>query len=1055
MNKLFSKAQGCRISSIGTSLVRRRLRSAIAETVERLEPRKLLCMDHLIPAAENPKNFATTVIDTPDEIDQFLLQMVRESPTTPTAEPAGNFSAGDFGRVPTSPALGISPAVAPIVWVNRGVTSGTDNDRFNDVFGAGAGTARAVMDAAINMWARVIGAFNYAFPLGGSTYQLTVKMATGASGNGASASVTSWYFGKPTAGAITMGSGGNGLGSGWFIDPTPYDNSEFMGTIDNAFAGEAQSGSPALGKGDFLTVALAEMAHCMGLYFSPSLFQNNVTNTGIDDAAVGGTSTVYVHDTANVDHLMTEFDSGGGDTGQAVHTAEPQTLNNYSGRNWSGTDDAGNAYYSFSQRCLVPENLRLIFNDSLGYSTNAPSWFGSMYASLDSSGILQIRGGAGASVDVVSIDVSGTDLVVDVDVSADVAGSGSLSGAGDLPAWRHFFPLSSVAAISINGGDGTDYLRLERTGGKPVTINGGDGDDFIDFTFVLRNLDNIASGSIQIIGGNGYDQTFVYDNNNGFGDTYNITSARFDRVAWAGFSYAADIEALTLITGSAPNTVNIPSTYPGQPIFLNSSAGADTVNIGDSSVGMQSIRANVEIHNDPNFTTLNLNDTGDTTARTALVYYSGAELEYVTGLAPANVYFDRSDIQAVNLTTGSGADLVHVYDNSETLNIHNSAGSGDTVRVGDDSFIFSFPFFLLGDGLDGMTGSINIDNAPSFTTIQITDSFGSAARNATWSVASGLTTIAGLLPGGTLTYKNADTNTVTLDAGGYADTFTLNDFGRPTTINSAGGADTVTINGTAYGSTLTLDTGADDDTVNINESSTTVFLSTGAGSLDAVSVNADGVGAAFAQFGASDEIGILTVNAGGLLTLAAGHDKMLSISGANITGRIDVNDNAFLRRGAAAEGFYRTRLINGRNSGLWNGAQPSFMSTYASNSLLPDSLGYGLVGPGEVTLATLYGLPIVAGDLLIRYALNGDLNLDGTINFDDLLTMAQNYGAATGKRWSQGDVNYDGGVTFDDLLTLAQQYGNSAISIVTGMANSRSSRDRRIIGSMAEDSLLS
>lgn len=59
--------------------------------------------------------------------------------------------------------------------------------------------------------------------------------------------------------------------------------------------------------------------------------------------------------------------------------------------------------------------------------------------------------------------------------------------------------------------------------------------------------------------------------------------------------------------------------------------------------------------------------------------------------------------------------------------------------------------------------------------------------------------------------------------------------------------------------------------------------------------------------------------------------------------------------------------------------------------------------------------------------LPGDINLDLSVNFDDLLLLAQNYDAAAGKVWSQGDSNYDGLVNFDDLLALAQRYGLSAL----------------------------
>src|SRR5687767_9152827 len=151
-------------------------------------------------------------------------------------------------------------AAASIVWINRGQSS----DGFTATFGANAEAARNVIDAVIDSFERMIGSFNYSD--GSSNFNLTVNM--GGNGNGASASLGQVLAGKPKTGTITMGKGGNGLGSGWFIDPTPNESSEFMGSIVNAFAADAQAGSPASGLGDFFTVAAAEITHVLGLYGS-------------------------------------------------------------------------------------------------------------------------------------------------------------------------------------------------------------------------------------------------------------------------------------------------------------------------------------------------------------------------------------------------------------------------------------------------------------------------------------------------------------------------------------------------------------------------------------------------------------------------------------------------------------------------------------------------------------------------------------------------------------------------------------------------------------------
>jgi hypothetical protein len=59
----------------------------------------------------------------------------------------------------------------------------------------------------------------------------------------------------------------------------------------------------------------------------------------------------------------------------------------------------------------------------------------------------------------------------------------------------------------------------------------------------------------------------------------------------------------------------------------------------------------------------------------------------------------------------------------------------------------------------------------------------------------------------------------------------------------------------------------------------------------------------------------------------------------------------------------------------------------------------------------------------VNQRIPGDANLDGKVDFSDLLILAQHYGLSPGAMWGDGDFNADGGVGFDDLLILAQNYG--------------------------------
>jgi hypothetical protein len=86
--------------------------------------------------------------------------------------------------------------------------------------------------------------------------------------------------------------------------------------------------------------------------------------------------------------------------------------------------------------------------------------------------------------------------------------------------------------------------------------------------------------------------------------------------------------------------------------------------------------------------------------------------------------------------------------------------------------------------------------------------------------------------------------------------------------------------------------------------------------------------------------------------------------------------------------------------------------------------GYGITS-SAAALNRHYGLAYSvdgSGDTTIEYDLLGDTNLDGTVNFADLLTLAQHYGQS-GADWQTGDFFYTGSVNFADLLALAQNYG--------------------------------
>jgi hypothetical protein len=84
------------------------------------------------------------------------------------------------------------------------------------------------------------------------------------------------------------------------------------------------------------------------------------------------------------------------------------------------------------------------------------------------------------------------------------------------------------------------------------------------------------------------------------------------------------------------------------------------------------------------------------------------------------------------------------------------------------------------------------------------------------------------------------------------------------------------------------------------------------------------------------------------------------------------------------------------------------------------------LGYREATAADLsfMGSSVDGSATLVRMTLAGDANLDGAVQFSDLVALARHYNAS-GQDWESGDFSYDGDVNFTDLVILAQNYNQT------------------------------
>jgi hypothetical protein len=160
---------------------------------------------------------------------------------------------------------------------------------------------------------------------------------------------------------------------------------------------------------------------------------------------------------------------------------------------------------------------------------------------------------------------------------------------------------------------------------------------------------------------------------------------------------------------------------------------------------------------------------------------------------------------------------------------------------------------------------------------------------------------------------------------------------------------------------------------------------------------------------ATQNLARLSITAAGVF-VTSGMDKVLhtgslAIEDGDLKGILDLANNSLQVHYSDADPFGQVRKYLLNHNILSNSADARHNLGYA------DSADKVVKGLADKTV-------------LVKYALYGDANLDGRVNFADLLLLAQGYGKDDAN-WDQGDFNYDRKVTFDDLLRLAQNYGGT------------------------------
>jgi hypothetical protein len=177
------------------------------------------------------------------------------------------------------------------------------------------------------------------------------------------------------------------------------------------------------------------------------------------------------------------------------------------------------------------------------------------------------------------------------------------------------------------------------------------------------------------------------------------------------------------------------------------------------------------------------------------------------------------------------------------------------------------------------------------------------------------------------------------------------------------------------------------------------------------------------------------ITGNGVLTLGGGNSPISAqiastaqseLSGLTISpgSKLDITAGPLainFAPGADPSAAIRAYLASGYNGDTWTGA--GIVSSIAASDP-------GLYAVGYADGNRDMGTPAAANQVLIENTLAGDANLDGTVNFADLLVVAQNFNRVLDTHgdpidWADGDFNYDGQVNFADLLLVAQNFNKT------------------------------
>ncbi len=362
------------------------------------------------------------------------------------------------------------------------------------------------------------------------------------------------------------------------------------------------------------------------------------------------------------------------------------------------------------------------------------------------------------------------------------------------------FNNGSFSSVNVFLFGGNDTVNVENTlFGVPVTINEGGGNDTVNITPSAQFLDNIQ-GDVFINSGPGSDTLNVFDENDNFNDTWTITGSTITRTAAATIHYrgqnAVNITGgfgnltynilstefgftTTVDTGPGTDIVNVQSTALFSPLNIEnafSTSNHDTVNIGSLAPSLGGTLANiagtVNVSNTSGGgTTLNVDDSGDTTGQTVTVTNGSVSGTW----SPASINYTGGQVTSLNLLGGDGGNTFNVQSTASGTTTSINTNDTSTASINNTVNIGSLAPSL-GGTLANIAGPVNI-SGNSLTTVVVDDSGDTTGQSVTVTNNS----ISGTWAPAAINYANV--STLTIDGGSGLDTYNVQSTASGTTTD--------------------------------------------------------------------------------------------------------------------------------------------------------------------------------------------------------------------------------------------------------------------------------